>query len=84
MVKTPYTQMPDLRLSFQDSCQPGRREASRVLDLGCGSGWLSVFLARAGFSVVGVDVAAHAIELGKTWAADEGLQIDFQTQDIVI
>jgi len=53
-----------------------------VLDLGCGSGWLSVFLARAGFTVIGVDVAQHAIELGQGWAATEGLAIDFRVQDI--
>lgn len=82
MVKTPYTQMPDLPYipKIPAALQP--QQAELILDLGCGSGWLSVFLCRSGFKMLGVDVAAHAIELAKTWAAQENLDIDFQVQDI--
>jgi SAM-dependent methyltransferase len=81
-VKAPYTQMPDLQYlpKILESFEQGKH--GKVLDLGCGSGWLSVFLARNGFDVVGVDLAAHAIELGKMWADQESLKIDFQVQDI--
>jgi SAM-dependent methyltransferase len=34
---------------------------ARVLDLGCGTGWTSAFLARCGYEVVGVDFAPEAI-----------------------
>lgn len=34
---------------------------ARVLDLGCGTGWSSAFLARAGYEVVGVDLAPDMI-----------------------
>ena len=37
----------------------------RVLECGCGTGWLSYFLAKSGFSVVGQDVSAHAIQLAQ-------------------
>lgn len=81
-VRAPYTQLPDLEylpkiLDIFQNAKPGP-----ILDLGCGSGWLSVFLARNGFDAVGVDLAAHAIELGKMWAEQESLKIDFQVQDI--
>jgi SAM-dependent methyltransferase len=33
----------------------------RLLDLGCGTGWTSLFYARRGFDVVGVDIAADMI-----------------------
>src|SRR5207244_11070644 len=34
---------------------------ARLLDLGCGTGWTSVFFARAGYDVVGVDLAPDMI-----------------------
>jgi SAM-dependent methyltransferase len=37
----------------------------RVLEYGCGTGWLSYFLAKSGFSVVGQDVSVHAIQLAR-------------------
>src|SRR5271165_7465303 len=33
----------------------------RVLDVGCGEGWFTAELARAGFAVVGVDVAEEPL-----------------------
>jgi len=82
MVKSAYTQMPDL--SYLPSLPAGltRAGARTVLDLGCGSGWLSVFLARQRFAVTGVDISPHAIELGRQWAAQEGLDIHFEVGDI--
>jgi SAM-dependent methyltransferase len=38
---------------------------ARVLDCGCGTGWLSGFLARRGYDVVGTDVSADAIRLAE-------------------
>ena len=81
-VRAPYTQMPDLEYLPKILESFGGAKPGPVLDLGCGSGWLSVFLAREGFDVVGVDLAAHAIELGKMWATQESLTIDFKVQDI--
>jgi len=48
----------ELRLGFLlAQLAPG----DAVLDVGCGSGWFSGAVARAGFSVVGVDVSPVAI-----------------------
>ncbi len=44
-----------------------------VLDFGCGTGWTSRFLARAGYEVLGVDIAADAIAVARELAAEEGL-----------
>lgn len=82
MVKVPYTQLPDLNYIPRIPAELEAKKDSRILDLGCGSGWLSVFLARNGFKMVGVDVAEHAVELARTWAGDESLDIEFIVQDI--
>jgi len=60
----------------------GLTKKDAVLDLGCGSGWLSIYLARAGFQVTGLDVAAHAIDLARMWANQEKCQIRFDISDI--
>ena len=82
MVKSPYTQLPNLgylpRIPEIFSTQGARK----ILDFGCGSGWLSVYLARQGFEVIGVDVAAQAIKLAETCALQEDLKIAFDVSDI--
>jgi SAM-dependent methyltransferase len=45
----------------------------RVLDLGCGTGWTSRLLARAGYEVTGVDIAPDAIRIAQELAAEERL-----------
>ncbi|MGE4323768.1 MAG: class I SAM-dependent methyltransferase [Sphingobium sp.] len=48
-----------------------------VLDLGCGGGWTSVFLARHGYDVVGQDIAQDMIDL-----AEENRQLHAPTQQL--
>ena len=81
-VKTPYTQMPELPYLAAIPVTLQRWNATKILDLGCGSGWLSVYLAREGFDVTGIDIAQHAIELGRQWAEQEQLPIKFEAIDI--
>jgi SAM-dependent methyltransferase len=54
---------------------------TRVLDIGCGAGTHSIFLARAGFHVSGVDLAPGAIDAARRRAARKGLAIDFRVAD---
>lgn len=49
------------------------RPPARVLDLGCGGGWTSTFLARAGYDVTGQDIAPDMIDLARENAALNGL-----------
>jgi SAM-dependent methyltransferase len=54
-----------------------------VLDIGCGTGENSLFLAERGYSVLGVDASPRAIEKAKAKAEarDVAGDIDFRVQD---
>jgi cyclopropane fatty-acyl-phospholipid synthase-like methyltransferase len=54
----------------------------RALDLGCGSGTSSLALARAGWTVRGVDFARHAIRMARQKARLAGLSVDFRLGDV--
>jgi 2-polyprenyl-3-methyl-5-hydroxy-6-metoxy-1,4-benzoquinol methylase len=38
---------------------------SRILDVGCGSGWLSEYFARLGYEVTGIDISPMLIEMAR-------------------
>ena len=58
------------------------RAPARVLDLGCGSGWTSVFLARRGYQVTGQDIAPDMIALAEANRLDSGVSgLDFRVCD---
>jgi SAM-dependent methyltransferase len=52
----------------------------RVLDIGCGAGREALGLARAGFRVVGIDIAPRMIEAARANAQQEGLAVTFRVQ----
>ncbi len=81
-VKVPYTQMPDLSYIQEIPTNLRKNNAANILDLGCGSGWLSIYLSRDGFQLKGVDLASHAIELAQRWAEQESLTATFEVADI--
>ena len=56
--------------------------AGRALDLACGAGRNSIFLARRGYEVTGVDISAAGLERARLSAAKEGLNIDFLQHDL--
>ena len=52
-----------------------------TLDAGCGTGEHALLAASLGLPVLGVDVAATAIELARAKAADRGLDAEFAVAD---
>ena len=53
----------------------------RVLDIGCGLGDNSIFLAKRGFSVTCMDIVRLAIEKGEAKAREQGTKVDFRVGD---
>ena len=53
-----------------------QRGHGRVLDVGCGTGVHAVYLAQLGFSVVGVDFMAAALELARQRASAAGVELE--------
>ena len=54
-----------------------------ALDLGCGAGNNSVFLAKCGFKVLGVDGSETALKSARTLADQEGCEIKFVRGDFL-
>jgi len=55
---------------------------SRVLDLGCGTGSLSVLLANIGHHVIGADLSTAMIRIARSKAAAAGQDIPFYVCDV--
>lgn len=54
-----------------------------VLDYGCGAGINSIFLAKCGPKVYGIDISEKSLEIGKEWAKRQGVEekIEFLVMD---
>lgn len=50
----------------------------RALDIACGEGRNSIYLAGLGFRVVGLDISEAGLEKAHAWMEREGLMIDFR------
>jgi len=51
---------------------------ARVLDVGCGAGLAAEALARAGHSVLGIDMAEAALAAARQHAEDAGLELSYR------
>jgi ubiquinone/menaquinone biosynthesis C-methylase UbiE len=53
----------------------------RVIDIGCGTGFLALRFAELGHAVTGIDLAPRMIDQARRNADDLGLQVDFSVDD---
>jgi SAM-dependent methyltransferase len=58
-------------------------EPGRAIDLGCGAGNLSVWLAGRGFEVTGIDFSEGALNLARKLAEEKGLTCTFLARDLL-
>lgn len=56
--------------------------AGRVLDLGCGSGRLTVALARAGAAVTGIDTSRERLDDARRRAGESGVELQLLEADM--
>jgi cyclopropane fatty-acyl-phospholipid synthase-like methyltransferase len=62
--------------------ESGRIKPCRAIDLGCGAGANSIYLAQKGFEVTGVDFAEAAVEKARARAKEAGAQAHFIVDDL--
>jgi 2-polyprenyl-3-methyl-5-hydroxy-6-metoxy-1,4-benzoquinol methylase len=55
---------------------------NRALDIACGEGRNSIFLAQQGFRVTALDISDVGLGKAAQWAEAEGVVIDFQRVDL--
>ena len=55
----------------------------RAVDLGCGTGCYTIYLAQNGFEATGIDLAPTAIEIAKANATKKGVACRFITADVL-
>ncbi|HSF16088.1 MAG TPA: class I SAM-dependent methyltransferase [Vicinamibacteria bacterium] len=60
-----------------------RGEPGKALDLGCGTGVFSVYLAKQGYVVTAIDLIPRALEMAGERARDEGVEITLGNVDIL-
>ena len=82
-VSKPHKELPKLPYIHEVARKFKKYQVKRVLDLACGSGWLTIFLSKYGFDVTGIDIAKPATELGQTWAQEENAKVTFICGDIL-
>ncbi|MGN9163204.1 class I SAM-dependent methyltransferase [Clostridium sulfidigenes] len=54
----------------------------KALDIGCGNGRNSLYLAHKGFEVYGIDFSKTSIEWGKQLAKEQSIEVNFLCQSI--
>lgn len=60
----------------------GVKEGAQILDIGCGNGRNSFYLAKQGFSVIGVDFSSRAIKQAQLYAQGKKLPVQFDVVDL--
>jgi SAM-dependent methyltransferase len=80
---TPWERMPSLPIGAQAGALLDREAGDRApplgraLDLGCGTGFWSVRLARRGWEVTGVDIVPRAVRAARKRARESGVEGSF-------
>ena len=62
--------------------ESGKTKPGKIIDIGCGEGFYSIYLASKGFEVTGIDLSEKAIKYAKENAVRRGVNVRFLVMDI--
>ncbi len=62
--------------------EKGKIKPCKAIDIGCGEGFYSIYLASKGFDVLGIDFSEKAIKYAKENAASQGVNVRFLVMDV--
>lgn len=60
----------------------GKIKPCKAIDIGCGEGFYSIYLASKGFEVTGIDLSERAIQYARENVASRGVNVRFVVMDI--
>jgi 2-polyprenyl-3-methyl-5-hydroxy-6-metoxy-1,4-benzoquinol methylase len=80
--QTPGSDRPSAFLREVIESSAWQLPRGRALDLACGQGRNSLYLAERGYSVVAVDISAVALQTGREKSAAKRLTIDWRQDDL--
>lgn len=69
-------------LQFYKKWLPENKDDRRILELCCGTGRLTLPIAKDGYNICGVDYTSSMLEQAKAKASEAGLEINFIEADI--
>ena len=72
-----------LQQNIQALKNKNEQSPGRALDLACGAGRNSVFLAQHGFATQGIDISAAAIARGAAYATQMGVKVDWVCRSLL-
>jgi ubiquinone/menaquinone biosynthesis C-methylase UbiE len=55
----------------------------RILDVGCGTGVLTILLAQLGHTVTGIDIAPRMLDRAREKARDAGVAVEFRRENAI-
>ena len=62
--------------------EEARAAGGTVVELACGTGRISVPIAKAGVHVIGVDASAGMLDVAREYAASQGVELDLRLGDL--
>jgi len=70
-------------VGVEDLLKTYGRSTKKILELACGSGSMSILLAKRGYDLIGLDISEEMLMIAKDKALNERLKIGFFQQDMI-